>query len=92
MRRFLLELVRPKYLLVLALAVVADVVAAVHFLSLARDWLALVNASGFMLPFVNLLAHVWFIEAKTLTERLAITTHTAVGICIGTTITILVCR
>ena len=92
MRRFFYELVRPRHLLVLALAVLADFVATVHFLALARTWIALVILSGFLLPFVNLLGNVVLIEAKTWPSRLAITTHTALGICVGTTATIMVCR
>lgn len=81
--------VRPKYLLVLLLSVVADFVAAIHIYGLAQDWMTITLFSGFLLPYVQYLGNVWFIDARTTTERMAITFHSALGIVLGTAATLL---
>jgi len=73
-----------KYVLVFLLALLADVVASVHVYSLAKAWLAVAVVTGFTIPFVNLLGTVWFIEARTFSERVALTFSSALGVALGT--------
>lgn len=92
MRAFLAELVRRRNLVVLALAVVGEFLYDLHTLAMTKYWWVTANWAAVALVFSGLVGLAWLADAKTWAARLALATCTAIGVCIGTTASMLVCR
>lgn len=76
-----------KFLIVLILTIIADIVISAHWLSMSRGLPYLAVALGGLLPFLDLLEKAWFADAPKLKDRLIITSAISAGVMIGTMIT-----
>lgn len=73
-------------LLVFLLAVVADIVAALHVKALVTDRFTLSVATIVLGHYLAFFWHSWFVDYKEVSKRLAITSATAFGAGVGTAI------
>jgi uncharacterized membrane protein YozB (DUF420 family) len=80
---------RAKYATAFLLSLLADVVATWNGYAVAHRHIITVAVLGFVLPFVNLLLVVYFIDEKTTWGRLKLTFTVALASSIGSSMTIL---
>lgn len=79
-----------QYGIVFMSSAVADFIYTFYVYALSHDWLILALLSGSVIPFINFVGAILFVDAKTTRERLFITTMTALGMLVGGFITMVV--
>jgi len=77
-----------QYGIVFASSAVADFVYTFYVYALSHDWLILALLSGSVIPFINFIGAILFVDAKSTRERLFITSLTALGMLVGGFITL----
>jgi hypothetical protein len=75
-----------RYLAVFALAALADLVFTFHLYCVARSWVLPALLSGSLIPYCNFLGFLWWVEDKTIQGRLLLTTATAAGMFLGSSV------
>jgi hypothetical protein len=76
------------YGLVFAASVLADIVYTFYLLFLQHNWFWAAILTGALIPYANCVGYAVFIDAKTPRARLAVTTATALGIVVGSFVTL----
>jgi len=81
-----------RYGFVLVGSAFADFWISLYSYAVAHGWIITQAAVGFLLPFVNFIFSIWFIEAKENRERLLLTFYSAIGMVIGSTLMLLLIK
>lgn len=74
-----------RYGFVLIGSAFADFWISLYSYAVAHGWIITQALVGFLLPFVNFVFSIWFIETKDNKERLRLTFFSAIGMIIGST-------
>jgi hypothetical protein len=74
-----------RYFFVFIASLLADFLLSVYYYAISHSWMGVVIGVGFVIPFVNMIFSVPFIEAKSIRERLKLTFVSACGMVIGST-------
>ena len=76
-------------ILIFLLSIVADVVVAVHVLSLVKSSVFLCVSTVVLSYYLRFLSELWFVQYQELSRRLWITTASALGAGLGSLIVVL---
>jgi phage-related protein len=81
-----------RYLFVFLASIFAEFWISLFYYALSHDWVFVQGVINFFLPFISLVFTIWMIETKDFYERVRLTTASALGIAVGSTIMLLVLR
>ncbi len=81
-----------RYSFVVIGSAIADFWISLYSYAIAHGWMLTQALVGFLLPFVNFLFSVWFIEAKNNKERFKLTFFSAIGMVIGSSVALAVVK
>lgn len=81
-----------RYLFVFIGSAFADFLISLYTYAISNGWITTQAVVGFLIPFVNFTFSIWFIETKDLSERFKLTFVSALGMIVGSTITLLLVK
>ena len=78
-----------RYSIIFLGSVIADFLIALYTYSLTNGWIWVQGLVGFVIPFVSFFFQSWWVDAKSMNERLMLTFVGALGMVTGSTLMLL---